>query len=95
MDVSYTVTLIGTDEARCGTIRISGGKGGPIGRLAREMQKQGLEPGMMDIRRDGTQVFARNMSVEWWAGKSTSEPNAGSVKLSQYAPDPRFSPEVV
>ena len=87
----YNVTLSGTDTARFGALTVTGGKGGPICRIARMMKSEGIEPGVLSIVRDtGTPVFARNMSLDWWASKSTSEPNNSSVKLVKYAPDPRF-----
>lgn len=91
MDIRWTVTLQGTDTARCGTLKVSGGKGGPICRLARKMKAEGFEPGLLDVRREGVPVFARNMSIDWWAERSVSEPNASSVRLVRYVADPRFS----
>lgn len=88
--VMHTITLHGCTEARCGDLVISSERG-PIGKLARAMQAAGLDEAPVRIMRGETPVFATDMPLSWWAGRSTTETEKVGVRFSKWAPNPLFS----
>ena len=88
--MTYQITLHGNDTAKCGDQTVTYVKG-PIPRLARAIVDADCDDALVSITRDGADVFARDMPLSGWAGRSMTEGEYSSAKMVKFAPNPRFS----
>lgn len=80
-----TITLHGTDTARCGDMEASTTRGSAIGNLARKLVEAGHDRGERVLVYRGETVCFSGESLGWWADRTVTEGDS-SVRFAKWAP---------